>query len=103
MYLGVVAPLDPTVDLPPELVPEIARRVSFGDHEGAGDLIPDELLDRFAFSGSPEQVAGQAQKLIDAGVSRVEFGTPHGLTDAGGVDLLGAKVLPLLDRRPRPR
>jgi 5,10-methylenetetrahydromethanopterin reductase len=43
-------------------------------------------------------VAEQAQRLIDAGVSRVEFGTPHGLTDLGGVELLGARVLPLLKR-----
>jgi 5,10-methylenetetrahydromethanopterin reductase len=72
--------------------------VAAGDQAGAGDLIPDELLDLFAFSGTPEQVAGQAQRLIDAGAARVEFGTPHGLTDAGGVELLGARVLPLLDR-----
>jgi len=43
-------------------------------------------------------VAAQAQALIDAGVSRVEFGTPHGLTDASGVDLLGSEVLPALRR-----
>jgi 5,10-methylenetetrahydromethanopterin reductase len=56
------------------------------------------VLDLFAFSGTPEQVAAQAQALIDAGVSRVEFGTPHGLTDASGVDLLGSEVLPALHR-----
>jgi 5,10-methylenetetrahydromethanopterin reductase len=31
-------------------------------------------------------------------VHRVEFGTPHGLTDDRGVGLLGAEVLPLLSR-----
>jgi 5,10-methylenetetrahydromethanopterin reductase len=98
LYLGVVAELDPTVRAPADLVAEVRRRVAAGDQAGAGDLIPDELLDLFAFSGTPEQVAGQAQRLIDAGAARVEFGTPHGLTDAGGVELLGARVLPLLDR-----
>jgi 5,10-methylenetetrahydromethanopterin reductase len=29
-------------------------------------------------------------------VRRVEFGTPHGLTDEDGVELLGSAVLPLL-------
>jgi 5,10-methylenetetrahydromethanopterin reductase len=101
MYLDVVAELDPTVDVPPDLLAEIGRRVGLGDDQGAGDLIPDGLLDRFAFSGTPDQVAAQAQKLIDAGVSRVEFGTPHGLTDAGGIDLLGSRVLPQLDRKRR--
>ncbi|GAA4334208.1 hypothetical protein GCM10023162_38100 [Klenkia terrae] len=60
--------------------------------------MPDEVLDLFAFSGTPEQVAVQAQLLVDAGASRVEFGTPHGLTDDRGVELIGTRVLPLLHR-----
>jgi 5,10-methylenetetrahydromethanopterin reductase len=98
MYLGVVAGLDPTVDVPADLLAEITRHVGSGGHQDVGALIPDDLLDRFAFSGTPEQVAEQAQRLIDAGVSRVEFGTPHGLTDARGIELLGSRVLPLLTR-----
>ncbi|RIV32707.1 LLM class flavin-dependent oxidoreductase [Micromonospora radicis] len=98
MYLAVVADLDPTVVLPDGLVAQVGQLVDAGEHEAAGRLIPDGVLDRFAFSGTPEQVAAQAQRLIDAGVRRVEFGTPHGLTDERGVELLGAAVLPLLRR-----
>jgi 5,10-methylenetetrahydromethanopterin reductase len=98
MYLAVVAGLDPTVTLPAGLVAEVGKLVDAGDDEAAGRLIPDDVLDRFAFSGTPAQVAAQAQALIDAGVHRVEFGTPHGLTDDRGVALLGAEVLPLLSR-----
>ena len=98
MYLAVVAELDPTVEIDPALIRRVADLVHAQDHVGAGQLIPDDLLDRFAFSGTPDQVAAQAQLLIDAGVSRVEFGTPHGLTDQRGVDLLGTAVLPQLRR-----
>ena len=98
MYLAVVAALDPTVTIDPELLARVSARVDAGDHVGAGAVIDDDLLDLFAFSGTPEHVAAQAQSLIDAGVSRVEFGTPHGLDDAGGIDLLGREVLPLLRR-----
>ncbi|WLS45339.1 LLM class flavin-dependent oxidoreductase [Micromonospora profundi] len=98
MYLAVVAELDPTVVLPDDLVKRVGELVDAGEDEAAGRLIPDDVLDRFAFSGTPEQVAAQAQALIDAGVRRVEFGTPHGLTDERGVDLLGSAVLPLLRR-----
>lgn len=98
MYLAVVADLDPTVVLPSGLVASVSRLVDSGHHAEAGRLIPDDVLDRFAFSGTPEQVAAQAQALIDAGVRRVEFGTPHGLTDERGVSLLAGAVLPLLDR-----
>ena len=93
-YLPVVAPLDPTIDLPSELLREMAERVARGAEGEAAALVPDEALDRFAFSGTPEQVARQATDLFMAGVDRVEFGTPHGLSEEGGIRLLGERVLP---------
>ena len=75
MYLDVVGGLDPTLELAP------------------GEPVP---LDRFVIAGTPEEVAAHAVRLLDAGVKRVEFGTPQGLTTAGGVDLLCDRVLPLL-------
>ena len=71
MYLEVVGKNDPTFDGPP-------------------------TLDRFAFAGTPEEVAEHALSLFDAGAKRVEFGTPQGLTTAEGVELLCDRVLPLL-------
>jgi alkanesulfonate monooxygenase SsuD/methylene tetrahydromethanopterin reductase-like flavin-dependent oxidoreductase (luciferase family) len=55
-----------------------------------------EVLDRFTFSGTPEHVAELARNVLDAGAGRVDFGTPHGLSDNVGVRLLGSRVLPLL-------
>ncbi|MGW5669303.1 LLM class flavin-dependent oxidoreductase [Micromonospora sp. NPDC003776] len=98
MYLAVVADLDPTVELPNDLLDRVKALVDAGHHEAAGRLVPDDVLDLFAFSGTPEQVAAQAQALVDAGVRRVEFGTPHGLEDRRGVALLGGEVLPMLRR-----
>jgi 5,10-methylenetetrahydromethanopterin reductase len=98
MYLAAVAELDPTVEIPTELLDSVRTLVEAGDHEAAGARIPDDLLDLFAFSGTPEQVAAQAQLLIDAGADRIDFGTPHGLSDLGGVELIGREVLPLLRR-----
>lgn len=96
LYFPVVAGLDPTLGAHPELVERVRQLVGAGDQEAAGELIPDELLDRLAFSGTPEHVAAQAQALYDAGAMRVEFGTPHGLTHRGGVELLVSRVLPAL-------
>jgi 5,10-methylenetetrahydromethanopterin reductase len=98
MYVDVVAPLDPTVQLPEGLLDLVRSRIADGDDEAAGRAIPDDVLDLFCFSGTPDQVAAQAQGLIDAGVSRVEFGTPQGLTTAGGIRLIGEAVIPQLDR-----
>ncbi|GIJ10888.1 LLM class flavin-dependent oxidoreductase [Micromonospora andamanensis] len=96
MYLAVVAALDPTVEIDPELLARIQQHVTRREDDLAGALIGDDLLDLFAFSGTPEQVAAQAAAVFDAGASRVEFGTPHGLTPQRGIDLIGRRVLPLL-------
>lgn len=99
MYLDAVAELDPTVEVPADLLAMVRARLAEDDHVGAGALVPDDLLDRFAFAGTPEQVAAQAQALIDAGIDRVEFGTPHGLHhDDEGIELLGTQVVPMLNR-----
>jgi 5,10-methylenetetrahydromethanopterin reductase len=47
-------------------------------------------------AGTPEEVAEHARQLYDAGATRVEFGTPQGLSTADGVELLAGRVLPLL-------
>ena len=78
MYLDVVSPLDPTVKAAP------------------GGVISDDVLDRFAMAGTPEQVAEQVRGLLQAGAARVEFGSPHGLTEEDGIRLLGERVLPRL-------
>jgi 5,10-methylenetetrahydromethanopterin reductase len=83
LYLPVVAGLDPTLELEPGLL----------DGE-----IPDEVLDLFAFAGEPARIVAQAERLFDAGADRVEFGTPHGIDERRGVELLGSQVLPALRR-----
>lgn len=95
-YLPVVAPLDPTVAIPETDLRRMANLVVAGDLDAAAALVPDDLLDRFAFSGTSAHIASQANALFAAGATRVEFGTPHGLTPAEGIRLLGEHVLPTL-------
>jgi 5,10-methylenetetrahydromethanopterin reductase len=96
LYFGTVARLDPTLDVGERMIGEVERLARAGDAEAAGALIPDQVLDRIAFSGTPEQVVRQVEALFEAGASRVELGTPHGLTDRGGVELLATRVVPAL-------
>jgi 5,10-methylenetetrahydromethanopterin reductase len=99
MYLDVVAKFDQTITLPDGLLDSVGRLVRDGDMDAAGRAIPGDVLDLFAFSGTPDDIAAQAQSLIDAGVSRVEFGTPHGFDELEAIDLIGSAVIPQLDRR----
>lgn len=96
LYLPVVAELDPTVQVDPDLMSRLRTAAAQYDFETAATLISDDLLKRFAFTGTPTEVADQANALFAAGANRVEFGTPHGLTPEEGLRLLGERVLPAL-------
>ena len=98
LYLPVVAPLDPTVQVDPELLDQLRLLVERGDLKETPSLISDEILDRFAFSGTPADIIRQCEGLFATGVSRIEFGTPHGLPSPRGIQLLGQHVVPALKR-----
>ena len=99
LYLPIVAQLDPTIELEPERLKRLQQATATYEFERAASLISDDLLDRFAFAGTPDQVAAQAAQLFEAGATRVEFGTPHGLSPLNGLKLLGEQVLPALHTR----
>lgn len=98
LYLPVVAPLDPTVSVEPELIARLKRHVEANENDAAARLISDDLLARFAFAGDAHDIVAQTEALFAAGASRVEFGTPHGLPSAHGIQLLGERVIPALRR-----
>lgn len=96
MYLDVVGNLDPTTDVEPGILAAVRRHLDGGDAVGAGRAIPDEVLGRFAFAGTPEDVAAQVADVAAAGAVRVDLGTPQGVTTGHGVDLIVDRVIPLL-------
>lgn len=98
LYLPVVAKLDPTLEVEEELIKRLGVAVKVHDWETAVTLISDDLLQKFAFAGTPTEVAQQTLALFAAGANRVEFGTPHGITSHDGLRLLGEKVLPIVKR-----
>lgn len=98
IYLPVVAPLDPTVQCDPDLINCIKILTSRGEADVAASLIPDDLVDRFSFAGTPSDIIEQCEQLFESGVDRIEFGTPHGLNSRAGISLLGTSVLPVLKR-----
>jgi 5,10-methylenetetrahydromethanopterin reductase len=99
LYLPVVAELGPGLEIDPELLAALRAATARYDFEAAARLISNDLLRLIAFAGTPTDVADQALDLFAAGVDRVEFGTPHGLTEKTGVRLLGERVLPALRHR----
>lgn len=94
LYLPVVADLDPTVTIEPRRLAGLRQAMDNHDVDKAITFISDELLAKFAFAGTPEEIADQILTLFAAGADRVELGTPHGLTEQRGLKLLGEAVLP---------
>jgi 5,10-methylenetetrahydromethanopterin reductase len=96
LYLPVVAALDVTLE-DPEWTAHMHELARQGNSHALAADIPDALLDRFAFSGTPDDILRQVTAIRAAGATRVEFGTPHGLESATGLRLLGEEVLPHLN------
>lgn len=94
LYLPVIVELDKSLAIDPERVAGIRGAMARFDVEAAMTFISDDLLKKFAFAGTPDDIAEQVQALFDAGANRVELGTPHGLTSESGLRLLGEFVLP---------
>lgn len=94
LYLPIVAELDKSLSIDPELLARLKQLGADYDFAKAATYISDELLAKFAFAGTPEQIGLQTAVLLEAGANRVEWGTPHGLTTESGLRLLGEKVLP---------
>lgn len=96
LYLPVVAELDPTVTIEPDRLAGIRQAMKSNDVERAITYISDELLQTFAFAGTPAEIIEQSLNLFAAGADRIEWGTPHGLSAENGLALLGEIVLPTI-------
>ncbi len=96
LYLPVVAPLDSTVQVEPELIERLRQHASLNEYDLAASLISDDLLNRFAFAGNAHDLIQHAEHIFAAGAQRIEFGTPHGLIPQNGIRIIGEKVIPAL-------
>lgn len=88
LYLPVVAALDTTLHLERDFIAALRVHAARGDYEQAARLISDDLLQKFAFAGTPAEIAAQTRALFEAGAARIEFGTPHGFSETEGMRLL---------------
>lgn len=94
MYLPVVLRLDPTLQVAERERQAVEAAIERGDGAGAAKAMSRETLRRLACFGTPEEIVIQVEALADAGVTRVEFGTPHGRDEAAAIRLLGERVAP---------
>ncbi len=96
LYLPVCAERSKTVSLERSTLEGITEATERYDFDAASEFISDTLLEKFAFAGTTEDIIQLSIRLFDAGTSRIEYGTPHGLEMNHGVELLGKEVLPII-------
>lgn len=96
LYLPVVARLDPQTD--PAWLARLETAAARGDSDALVRDISDDILDRFAFAGAPRDLVSHAERLVDAGATRIELGTPLGTNPADALHLIGTHVLPAFER-----
>ena len=94
MYLPVVMRLDPTLQVDEEERQAVEQAIARGDELGAAAALSKGTLGKLACFGTPGDIISQVEALAAAGVSRVEFGTPHGRDEAAAIRLLGQRVVP---------
>lgn len=95
VYIDVIGEKDPTAvaDFPDE-IQAIKQAMAHGDVAEAVKHLPDELTRRFLFAGTPNDIIKQTEEIFAQGATRVEFGSPHGINEIKGIQLLGERVLP---------
>ncbi|MHA2336542.1 MAG: LLM class flavin-dependent oxidoreductase [Candidatus Hodarchaeales archaeon] len=96
LYLPVIGKLDPTLSIPSDLLSSIAKATSKYNFKEASEYVDDKLLTKFTFSGTSQEIINQTIAIFESGANRVEFGTPHGLDQTKGIELLGKEVLPVI-------
>jgi probable F420-dependent oxidoreductase len=60
-----------------DLQPELQQRTRSGEWAAMAALIPDELVDQFAVSGQPEEIAARITTRYGGLVDRVAFNAPY--------------------------
>lgn len=93
-YLDIVAPLDPTFQMEGDWLARLKQARQSEDWEAAAQLISDDILDHFVYSGNAADLIRILENAANQGIDRVDLGTPHGIDEAEGVRLLGEQVLP---------
>lgn len=74
-----------------ESVHEKLHRASLnGEWDAMGNLITDEMLDAFAVSGTPAEVAAGLRSRFGGVVSRLSFSAPYSVPDEVWAELLAA-------------
>lgn len=68
LYFPVVAQLDKSISIPSDLIQRVQTHLKRDETKAAAELISDDILEKFAFAGTPNDLIRRSERLYEAGV-----------------------------------
>ncbi len=95
VYLPYLDPMPDLLGISKDEVSSVRAACANGDFKLASSLVSDRSVDSFKLWGTPDDLVGKIEKLIEngTGVERINFGFGRGPEDIEAIELLGRKVL----------
>lgn len=94
-----LAPMTFAAGISQEEVDAAYEAFTAGNVEHAKALVTDKAVRAFSLTGTPTDVIGQIEAMIDGGADHIAFGPPLGPDPAKSLQLIGEKILPHFQNR----
>ncbi len=93
-YLPYLSPMTEFVGIDKAEIVGVRKALAKGDVKLASSLVSRKSVDSFKPWGTPEDIIEKVSRLVNTGLTRINFGFGRGPEDLEGIELLGKKVLP---------
>jgi len=93
-YLPYLTPMTDFVGIDKAEVEGVRNALAKRDHKLATSLVSEKSVNAFKPWGTPDDIIGQVSRLMNSGLTRINFGFGRGPEDLEGIRLLGTVVLP---------
>lgn len=94
LYLPYLGPMTDFVGIDKAEIDGIRAALAKGDVKLATSLVSEKSVNAFKPWGTPDDIIEKISRLMNTGLTRINFGFGRGPEDLEGIDLLGKKVLP---------
>jgi alkanesulfonate monooxygenase SsuD/methylene tetrahydromethanopterin reductase-like flavin-dependent oxidoreductase (luciferase family) len=103
LYLPYLSPMTDFVGIDKSEVEGVRDALAKRDLKLATSLVSEKSVNAFKPWGNPDDIIEQVSRLMDSGLTRINFGFGRGPEDLEGIRLLGTKVLPYFSSSKRDR
>jgi len=93
-YLPYLSPMTEFVGIDGVEIDSVKAALAKGDLKLATSLVSEKSVDSFKPWGTPDDIIEKVARLMNTGLTRINFGFGRGPEDLEGIELLGKKVLP---------